>query len=559
MNPTRPNQPALQALPPVEPDIHQWPIYKLSQKRLDIVDHVVKEVTATLGKAKHAQQLQMIADAYYQERKRIKEAPWKVDPKDEHAFWSRIRSRLQAVASHDAPEQESEEILGQIISRYAHEIAGDFRPRTFRFARTVLSFFFSRVFSAASEGWFKGLFASQKSLAEKMQIQGEVEHVRKLASKGTLIVVPTHFSNLDSVVVGWAMQHMGLPALTYGAGINLFGHPVLSFFMSRLGAFRVDRRKKNNVYLETLKSYTRYMLHHNGHMLFFPGGTRSRGGNIETKLKLGLLGTAFDAQQKLVEENPEAPHKLFVVPLVIGYHTVLEAQNLVDEHLRQEGKERYVMLKDDFGNIWQNLKFIWNFFKSPSEMVFSIGKPMDLFGNPVDMEGNSLDRQGNPIDISYYFRSRGVIREDAQRNQAYTRMLGDEILLRFYRENVVFSSHVVAFVACSLLLKRHKGDIYALLTVSEEDLVISKSEFCSALDHVLVRLRELERAGKLRLSPHVQDDPTKVLMHGVRNLGIYHVHKPLLLNEKDEFITENTRLLYFYHNRLKGYDLAKYV
>ena len=59
--------------------------------------------------------------------------------------------------------------------------------------------------------------------------------------KGTL-VVPTHSSNLDSIVLGWSLVHSGLPPCTYGAGKNLFINPLIGYFMRNLGAYRVDRR-----------------------------------------------------------------------------------------------------------------------------------------------------------------------------------------------------------------------------------------------------------------------------------------------------------------------------
>jgi glycerol-3-phosphate O-acyltransferase len=543
----------------VLPEITDWPIYKLSQQRQAIIAQVIKEVMAEFEGNSRKSRINTVADAYYQERKRMKETPWKVDPKDEKAFWGRIRSRLQHVAAQNAPESATNDLLREIITRYANEIAGDFSPRTYNFARRVLGFFFARIFSAATEGWFRGIWRAKLNLQAKMKLKGEVEQLRNLATKGTVLLVPTHFSNLDSVVVGWAVGQLGLPALTYGAGINLFGHPVLSHFMSRLGAFRVDRRKKNRVYLETLKVYTEYLLRNNGHMLFFPGGTRSRGGNIESKLKLGLLGTAIEAQRKLVLEKPDNPNKLFVVPLVIGYHTVLEAPSLIDEYLKQEGKEKYVLVKDDFRSIRKNIKFIWNFFKSPSEMVFSFGAAMDLFGNPLDVDGNSLDKQGNKIELKHYFTSAGKQNDDPQRNQAYTRLLGEEVLKRYYRENVVFSSHLVAFAALQILLKRHGGDIYQLLTISDEDLTIEKEEFYKVVERLHIRLRELERAEKVRLAEHMPADIRKMVEHGIANLGIYHVKKPLTWNKAGLLATEDTRILFFYHNRMKGYDLEKYV
>jgi glycerol-3-phosphate O-acyltransferase len=61
------------------------------------------------------------------------------------------------------------------------------------------------------------------------------------------------------------------------------------------------------------------------HSLFYPGGTRSRSGALEQQLKLGLLGTVFEAQQYNYQAQGRTARKIFVVPVVLSYHCVLEA------------------------------------------------------------------------------------------------------------------------------------------------------------------------------------------------------------------------------------------
>lgn len=544
----------------VIPDIRDWPIYALSQERTAIVETVISETIQNLKMLgdTDAAASTLVADAFYQERIRMKEVPWKVDRKDEPAFWRRIKAQLQANAANPDAEQ-GWEILETVVKRYAWEIAGDFRRGTYNFARKVVNVGFSRLFNAANEGLFRSILAQRRQLQEKMQLTGHLEEVRRLTQKGTVILVPTHFSNLDSIVIGWAIEALGLPAYTYGAGINLFGHPVLSYFMGRLGAFRVDRRKKNQVYLTVLKTYTEVVLRHGAHMLFFPGGTRSRSGSIETRLKLGLLGTAIEAQRKLILANPDSYRRFYVVPMVMSYHTVLEAGNLIDQSLKREGKERYVLVKDDFRSVRKTLKYIWNFLRDASEMVFSFGEPMDLFGNRINAEGESIDQTGRVLDLGDYFRSGGDITGDPQRNNAYTRILGDRILQSYYRENIVFSSHLVAFAALQTFLRQRKTDIYGLLMVQEDDLVIPADEFAKTMERLHVRLREMERADRVKLADHLKKDMDTVIEHGIRNLGIYHVQKPLKRDESGNICTEDLKLLFFYNNRMNGYDLEKYV
>lgn len=101
-------------------------------------------------------------------------------------------------------------------------------------------------------------------------MKGDIDHVRSLAQKGTLIIVPTHFSNLDSILIGYVLDAVtGLPAFSYGAGLNLYNTGYTAYFMNRLGAYRVDRRKKNKIYLETLKSMSSLSIQRGTNSIFF--------------------------------------------------------------------------------------------------------------------------------------------------------------------------------------------------------------------------------------------------------------------------------------------------
>ena len=82
----------------------------------------------------------------------------------------------------------------------------------------------------------------------RLIVAGKTDSIRTLIKDHTVVVVPTHFSNLDSILIGYAMDAMmGLPSFSYGAGLNLYNTGYTAYFMNRLGAYRVDRRKKNPI------------------------------------------------------------------------------------------------------------------------------------------------------------------------------------------------------------------------------------------------------------------------------------------------------------------------
>src|SRR5690606_24539015 len=128
---------------------------------------------------------------------------------------------------------------------------------------------------------------------------------------------------------------VGIPAFSYGAGLNLYNFGPAAYFMNRLGAYRVDRRKKNPIYLETLKALSTQSIKNQVNNLFFPGGTRSRSGASEEQLKLGLLNTIVEAQRDICLEGRN--QNIYIIPLILDYHFVLEAKSRSEE--RRVGKE----------------------------------------------------------------------------------------------------------------------------------------------------------------------------------------------------------------------------
>jgi glycerol-3-phosphate O-acyltransferase len=90
------------------------------------------------------------------------------------------------------------------------------------------------LLNGSISGW-RSFFKPKVTLENRLFITGPIEKIRNLALKGTVILVPTHFSNLDSVIIGFGMNMIGLPAFQYGAGLNLFNS---KFFSCFYGEFR---------------------------------------------------------------------------------------------------------------------------------------------------------------------------------------------------------------------------------------------------------------------------------------------------------------------------------
>jgi glycerol-3-phosphate O-acyltransferase len=549
----------------VEPDFEKWPIVKVTRNREQFISEVINESLHRLRdkSSREISRKDIIADALYLEKIRLTDHPWKIDPKDEKAFWASIKKDLLKKPKLSAEERKilEEKLLKKIINRYANEIAGKFNVSTFKKVRKIVPFVFSRLLNAASARNWKRLANNNFKIRDRINLTGNIELIRKLSEKGTLVLTPTHFSNLDPVLVGYGLDSIGLTPFVYGAGLNLYNNLIQGYYMNRLGAYKVDRRKKNTIYLETLKAHSRISMIHGCHSLFFPGGTRSRSGSIESKLKLGLLGTAVDAQyHHISNSNGNNYQKIYVIPLIISYHFVLEATSLIEEHLKKTGQEKYYLENDQFSSVYKTLNFIWDFFSKGSEITLSYGQPMDLFGNKVDENGISLDSSGREVDIKKYFYTGGELCSVPQRDAEYTRILGNKILEQYYTHNIVFSSHLVAFTAFEILKKRFSNlNIYDLLRLPQDLRVIEFNDFFQVFEKLAAKLHELAEADKVKLALHMNRNLNEVINHGINNLGIYHTKQVLFINEEKNIACDDMKLLYFYHNRMEGYRLEKLI
>jgi glycerol-3-phosphate O-acyltransferase len=550
---------------PLLPKSKEWPVVLLARQRSEFIAEVTEDsYEKTLSTYPDKASLrEEIETTLFREKQRIKRNPWKVDPPDEKSFWEGIQKRL-VESSADPGQEQEKEMLRKIISRYANEIAGNFKRSRYRMARSLITAGFRRLLNAAKLRTFKGTFRGKHTLKDNIKITGEMEKVRSLATKGTIVMVPTHFSNLDSVLIGWVIHQMGLPPFIYGAGLNLFNIGVFAYFMNSLGAYKVDRRKKNFIYLETLKTYSTLAIQRGCHSLFFPGGTRSRSGKIEDKLKMGLLGTALEAQRKAYQDaeinGSTEVQKVYIVPVVLNYNFVLEAPVLIRQYLERMGQERYYIELDEYSTSYKIVSFLIKFFTKDSKISVSIGSALDLLGNPVDNEGRSLDKSGNIIDTREYFMTNGKVTADTQREQEYTRMLSEVIVSEFHRINRVFSGHLVAFVCFQMFKKKYsKLDLYNLFRISEDALEIPYEDFREVFIRVRDQVLKLHKEGKVDVASHMSEDPDTAIQIGLDNVGMYQVKRPVIRNKVGNIVSQDLHTLYYYHNRMDGYDLEKYI
>lgn len=509
------------------------PIFRFNAERRDIVDEVVSRVVAEARDPLH-----LLNDAAYHEIRRLEAHPGK-----EQTELSMYRELARSVGRMSDHERHAR--LQALARRYAWDIAGNFDPRVYKFASRVLPTLVSLLTSPLETIAGRGADAA---LREHVVTQGPIDTIGRLARHGTLVFVPTHLSNFDSVVFGYGLEREKLPPATYGAGKNLFTNPLLSFFMHNLGAYRVDRRIKHELYKQVLKTYSCVLIERGYHSLFFPGGTRSRSGGVEEKLKLGLMGTGLEAFIRTAQRG--RPRRVFFVPATINYQLTLEARTLIEDYLAETGKSRYIIEDDESTQLSRVLTLVRKLLLTDGSVVLRFCEPLDPFGNRVTPEGQSVDARGRPVDpLSYVVRD-GVPVLDPARDAQYTRELGDTVVKAYAKNTVLLSTHLVAGAAFARLRAAYpRADLFSLLRHRDE-VRIPRTELAREVSELRDRARELEDRGELVLGPGVRHrGGIELVDEAVRAWSGYHTY-PVLQPDGDGYLLSDTKLLFYYQNRL---------
>lgn len=488
----------------------------------------------------------IIHDTIYLEKKRLKTKKRTKHVRIDIAFWQRIEKRF-----YSAEPLEKEKILREIITNYANEIAGGYSPKVYSFAKRVVPYLLKAIL--VNEPFWK-LFSKKgkEKVNENISIIGPVDKILRLSKMGTLIVTPTHQSNFDSIVIGYATYLTGLPPLVYGAGLNLFTNPLLSFMMTNLGAYKVDREKKNDLYKDVLKNYASVSLEYGYHNLFYPGGTRSRSGKLEEQLKLGLLGSGLSTYIKEARQGNKK--SFYVVPCTINYELCLEARDLIEEYLIEEGSRQVILPNDASNKIGNILAFAKKTVNVDSRITVCFGEPLDIFGNEINEDGQSVDAHSRPIDIHKYILVDGVPDFSFQRDRVYTSILGNKILKSFLKNNVIMDTHLVSYVLFKIFRKKYPfSNVFKL--VSSYEAECKKELLYEAVGFIKDILFKKRDNDELKLGRIISTKPVdEIVAYAKRQLTSYH-GESVLYEQKNSFISNDLITLYYYQNKLTSYRL----
>ncbi|KAK7076899.1 hypothetical protein SK128_025627, partial [Halocaridina rubra] len=159
-----------------------------------------------------------------------------------------------------------------------------------------------------------------KKIYGKVIINQEgIEKLRNVMVETPVILLPTHRSYADFLLVSYIAFHFNLPLPVIAAGMDFMKMVVVGELLRESGAFYIRRSfMDNTLYWAVFQEYVQTLVECTGSPLeFFLEGTRSRSGK-SLPPKLGLLGCIMESW--LRGRLPD----LAIVPISISYDRTLE-------------------------------------------------------------------------------------------------------------------------------------------------------------------------------------------------------------------------------------------
>ena len=286
-------------------------IMRYSRQSVATIGHVVnlKEFRQANAHVEHELLLKKISWTLHREltiaKKQI--AGPSLKPR-KHILKSLLSSRTLREHAREIARSEGktfDQVMKQ-AAKYADEIAADYNSTYIAFLDWLLTWVWNNIYS--------GLMVDKEG----------IEKVKKASRKGSLILLPSHKSHLDYLVLSYVFYHNDLPPPHIAAGVNLSFWP-LGHIFRRAGAFFIRRTfQGQRLYTAVFSTYIKRLLREGYVQEFFPEGTRSRTGKLLYP-KLGMLSMELDAFSDGVSED------LFLVPISISYEKVVEESSYSKE------------------------------------------------------------------------------------------------------------------------------------------------------------------------------------------------------------------------------------
>jgi glycerol-3-phosphate O-acyltransferase len=221
--------------------------------------------------------------------------------------------------------------------------------------------------------------------------EGQVERLRAEAREHSLVFLPSHKSNLDSLVMNVALHDSGLPRTHIFGGINMAFWPMGPIFR-RAGTIFIRRDTRGNpVYTFTLRQYVAYLIEKRFSLQFYVEGGRSRTGKLLPP-RMGLLAYVADAYRQGASDD------VLLVPVSIAYDQLQEVGEFAREARgATKSAESIGWLIRTFREQRGRYGRIYVRFAEPLSLREALGPPD---GATVESDGDRLALQKVALEVS---------------------------------------------------------------------------------------------------------------------------------------------------------------
>lgn len=374
---------------------------------------------------------------------------------------ARLKEAVAALAvEHKTPTP----VLLKRAARLHDEIAARFDVDITRFIDWVLRNIWKRIYDAI------------------IVDAADLERVRLAARRGPLVLVPSHRSHVDYLVMSQVMLHHGMLPPHIAAGENLSFFP-LGMILRRAGSFFLRRSFKGDpLYGVVFRAYVRRLFKEGFTQEFFIEGGRSRTGKTLPP-KLGLLSMLVDAwlesRSARTDEDPAeniaVDDDAVFVPCHIAYEKIIE-QGTYNKELGGAAKE-----KESAAGLVKATKVLGGRY----------GKVFVTFDEPISLREHMAAR-GVPRNVSI----------DDERVRGAIAALGHRIVYGIDNAGLVTA---MSLVCAAFFGFRKKG-------IDEERLI----------GGARMLLQHLQRKPKARFEGDLSDDVLREALRKLAHDGLVH-------------------------------------
>jgi glycerol-3-phosphate O-acyltransferase len=207
-----------------------------------------------------------------------------------------------------------------------------------------------------------------------------MKKIAELEERNSVVFLPTHKSNLDHLVLQYALHERGLPPNHTAGGINMNFFPIGQLFR-RSGIFFIRRSFRDNpVYKHVLAHYIDYLIEKRFPLEWYIEGGRSRSGKLLPP-RFGLLANVVDSFRRGKSDD------VYLVPVSIAYDQIQDLGGYVSE---QSGGA-----KQKEGLSWF-VGFVRQLKRRYGQIHIAFGEPLSLrqqLGDPARTNRKNAERK----------------------------------------------------------------------------------------------------------------------------------------------------------------------